>query len=189
MKLPPRGPGKVYVVDTATDRVRATVTLGHANPLGVFEQIPAQAPHGGDLIMPTVVFADGSGCVERITPGATPVASGCLIDNTALGGYVSRATFAVDGAGAVIFFSVPTVFPHGDLRALDMPSNLLWSGPLNASTEAIGDVVACPGGQIVVADVTDGANGLRVYEGTAEKTTAALPIGLPPTSTHGLVCY
>jgi hypothetical protein len=41
----------------------------------------------------------------------------------------------------------------------------------------------------VVADTTRNANGLRVYEGTVEKTTAALPIGLPPTSTRGLECY
>jgi len=49
--------------------------------------------------------------------------------------------------------------------------------------------VSCPDGSVVVADPTIGANGLRVYQGNTEKTTAALPIGLPPASTHGLVCY
>jgi len=33
------------------------------------------------------------------------------------------------------------------------------------------------------------SNGLRVYEGSAEKTTTPLAIGLKPGSTHGLVCY
>jgi hypothetical protein len=32
-------------------------------------------------------------------------------------------------------------------------------------------------------------NGLRVYEGTTEKTTAPIAIGLKPNSSHGLVCY
>lgn len=185
----PRGPGKVYVVDTATDRVRATVTLGHVNPFGMFEQIPARAPHGGDLIIPTIFFADGTGCVERVTPGAAPTASGCLVSNADLGGYVSRATFQVDDTSAVMFVSVPTVFPHAILRAFDMPSNALWSGPLSASAQTIGDVAACPAGQVVVADTTMDTNGLRLYVGAVEQTTAALPIGLPPKSTHGLVCY
>lgn len=186
--LPPRGPGKVYVIDTATDRVRATLTLGHDNPFSLFEQIPTGAPHAGDLVVGTVLFDDGSGCVERITPGATPAASGCLVSNADLGGYASRIAFEADAGGSISFFAVPTTFPSANLRAFDMPTNLLWSGPLNKTTEIINDVVVCPEDQIVVADTTKNANGLRVYEGSAETTTAALAIGLPPTSTHGLVC-
>jgi hypothetical protein len=187
--LPPRGPGKVYVIDTATDRVRATLTLGHQNPFSLLEQVPVGAPHAGDLVVGTVRFDDGSGCVERITPGATPVVSGCLVSNADLGGYASRIAFEADAGGSITFFAVPTTFPDSNLRAFDMPTSLLWSGSLNKSTEIVNDVVVCPEDQIVVADTTKDANGLRVYEGSAEKTTAALPIGLPPTSTHGLVCY
>ena len=53
----------------------------------------------------------------------------------------------------------------------------------------IGDLAVCPGGEIVVADKTMDANGLRVYRGTTEVTTAALPIGKPPLSSRGIVCY
>jgi hypothetical protein len=187
--LPPRGPGKVYVVDTATERVRATLTLGHDNPFSLLEQVPAGAPHGGELMVGTVLFDDGSGCVERIVPGATPQAPGCLVDNAGLGGYASRIAFEADPGAAISFFAVPTTFPHADLRALDMPTGMLRPAALNASTEIAGDVAFCPDGSIVVADPTMNANGLRVYQGSTEKTTAALPIGLPPTSTHGLVCY
>ncbi|HEX8109923.1 MAG TPA: hypothetical protein VF516_19465 [Kofleriaceae bacterium] len=189
--LPPRGPGKVYVIDTATDRVRASLTLGHDNPFSLLEQVPAGAPHGGELVVGTVKFDDGSGagCVERIVPGATPQAAGCLVDNADLGGYASRIAFQSDAGGALGLFAVPTTFPKADLRALDMPTGMLRSGALNASSEIAADVVVCPGDQIVIADPTMDANGLRVYQGSMEKTTAAQPIGLPPASTHGLVCY
>jgi hypothetical protein len=190
MFLPPRGPGKVYVIDTANDRVRATLTLGHENPISLLEQVPAGAPHGGELLVGTERF-DGSndGCVERIAPGAAPAAPGCLVDNADLGGYASRIAFEADAGGALSFFAVPTTFPHADLRALDMSTGMIRSGALNASTEIAADVVVCPGGQIVAADPTMDADGLRMFQGGVEKTTAALPIGVPPLSTHGLMCY
>jgi YVTN family beta-propeller protein len=188
--LPPRGPGKVYVVDTATDTVKATLTLGHANPFGVFEQIPASAPQGGgELLIPTVLFSDGSGCVERITTGPTPSAEGCLVDNAELGGYASRIAFQIDKDVAIMWFATPTTYPMSNLLAYDLPTSALWAGAINASTQAIGDVAACPSGELVVADTTMNTNGLRIYSGSAELTTAALPIGLPPGSTRGLLCY
>jgi len=191
-KFVPRGPGKVYVVDTATNAIKTTLTLGTKNPFGVFEQIPADAQHNaGDLLMPTVAFADGSGCVERIATGATPAAAGCMMTNADLMGYASRLAFQVDksqGLG-ITWIATPTTFPKADLRAYDMPTNALWAGPLNPSTEAIGDLAICPGGELVVADTTTNANGLRLYNNAAELTKSVLPIGLPPSSTHGIVCY
>lgn len=192
----PRGPGKVYVVDTATNAIKTTLTLGHPNPFGVFEQVPASAPSGGgELLMPTALFpvppstALPSGCVERITTGATPTAAGCLINNTDLAGYASRIAFQIDKEGALLWVAAPTTYPQSDLRAYDMAINSLWAGPLNPANQAIGDLALCPGGELVLADTTMNANGLRVYSGAAELTKAALPIGLPPTSSHGLVCY
>jgi len=198
-KFVPRGPGKVYVVDTATNAIKTTLTLSTKNPFGVFEQIPATArvdENPGDLLMPTVLFADGSGCVERIaTGGAAPSAAGCvpmMMNTTDLKGYASRIGFLIDkvAAAEITWLATPTTFPKADLRAYDMPSGALWPRPLNPSTEAIGDLAVCPGGEIVVADTTMNASGLRVYNiEAAELTKAALPIGLPPGSTHGIVCY
>jgi len=192
----PRGPGKVYVVDTATDTVKPalTLTLTTPNPISLFEQVPATAPHGGELLLPTatfapVTFALTGGCVERIVPGATPSAPGCLFTNTDLGGYASRVSVESSDGDAIAFFAVPTVFPSSELRAYDLPTAAFWSGALNATSETIGDVVVCPTGEIVVADTTSNANGLRVYNGGAEVTTAVVPVGKPPKSTHGLVCY
>jgi len=192
--LPPRGPGKVYVVDTTTNAIKARLTLGHQNPFSLIEQIPAGAPHAGDLVVGTVFFDDNTGCVERIAVGSAPSAAGCLVDNTDLGGYASRVDFQVDGASAVTFLAVPGPFvpkmpPTSALRALDMPTSALWSGPLNAVSEVIGDLVICPEGEIVVTDTAFPVSGLRIYDGATERTPAAQPIGLPPTSTHGLVCY
>lgn len=186
----PRGPGKVYVVDGTTLAVKRTITLGHANPLGVLEQVPATAPsHAGELLIPTVVFADGSGCLERITTGATPAAAGCLVNNTELKGYVSRAAFQVDKEGAIAFFAVPTTYPNAELRAYDLTISALWAGALNPTAEIAGDLAICPGGQLVLADPSAKVNGVRVYEGAAELTKEPIAIGLPPTSTHGVVCY
>jgi hypothetical protein len=186
----PRGPGKVYVVDAGTLAIKRALTLGHKNPIGVLEQVPASAPHNaGELWMPTVDFADGSGCVERIATGAAPATLGCVVTNADLKGYVSRVAFQVSKDVAIAFFAVPTTFPKADLIAYDLSISLLWAGPLNPPTEIAGDLAVCPSGELVLADPTDKANGVRVYDGAAELTKAPLPIGLPPTSTHGVVCY
>lgn len=190
----PRGPGKVYVIDTATDVVRTSVTLGHANPFSLIEQVPAGAPHAGELVVGTVLF-DGTnaGCVERIAPGDAPSAAGCLVDNADLGDYANRIAFRVDTTGATALFAVPVPFvPHqpplGDLHPLDLSGTAL--GPtLNQAGEAINDVAVCPSGEIIVADIANKANGLRVYAGGSELTSAPLAVGLSPKSSHGLDCY
>ena len=51
------------------------------------------------------------------------------------------------------------------------------------------DIAVCPDNKVVVADKTMTANGLRVYEGTTEKTTEPLAIGLRPQSSPAIVCY
>jgi DNA-binding beta-propeller fold protein YncE len=182
-------PGKVYVVDPATRAVvpGLTVTLVHKNPFGLFERIPAGAPHAGDLVISTVEDFATPGCVERFTPGATPGTSSCMVAGADLAGYPTRIAF--DGAASVMFLAVTTTFPDSDLRAFDMPTDSLWAGALNPAAQAIGDVVVCPDGSLVVADKAEAANGFRVYVSSAEQTTAALPIGLETFSTHGLVCY
>lgn len=190
------GPGKVYVVDTTTDTLQPglTVTLTHNNPLGWLERFPAGSPHAGDLMIPTVEdFDTAPGCVERIAVGATPASGGCLVDNPALGGYAVRTDGEADGDGQIVWTAVafPGEFSRGELRAFDMSQGALWAGPLNPTTEQVTDVAHCPSGQVVVFDSTLGAPGLRVYEGTAETTTAPLVIGnaMQGLPQHGLVCY
>lgn len=191
MFLPPRGPGKVYIIDSVTNAIKTSLTLTTRNPIALFEQVPTGAPHAGDLVLPTVFFNDGSGCIERITTGASPAAAGCLLTNTALGGYATRVGFEVSTADqvAMVWTAVATSFPHANLRGYDLMTSTLWEAPINPSTQAIADLVHCPSGEVIVVDSTMNANGLRVYVNATEQTTAAIPIGLGSFSQHGLVCY
>lgn len=186
-------PGKVYLVDTATDTVKTnlTVTLSHKNPISLFEQIPPKAPHAGDLLIGTTEdFATAPGCIERIATGAAPSFAGCVVDNAMLGGFVTRIDFQIDSGLAMVWSAVAvTDFTHANLRGYDLMTNALWSAPINPAQQVIADVVHCPEGEVVVVDSTMNANGLRVYENAVEKTTAAMPIGLGFFSPHGLACY
>jgi hypothetical protein len=188
----PRGAGKIAVIDTTTDTVRTMLTMDNQNPFGVFERMPPEA--GGDLVIPTVPsFADVTlGCVERITPGATPVAAGCVVSNQELGGYVARIDFQLLGGTTPMQWMVVSKFDteaRGNLQGYDLESNLLWPDPLSPATQVLVDLVICPNNMVVVADQTMAANGLRVYADGVETTTAPLAIGLKPSSAHGLVCY
>jgi len=186
----PRGPGKVYVVDTTTDTVETskTITLTHKNPFGLLEQVPDAAPHAGDLVISTVEDFSGPGCLERITPGVTT--STCMIENSALGGYASRITFDTGHGQSVMWAAVAVFdFTHANLRSYDLVTTTLSAAPLSPDGQKIVDAVQCPSGHLVVIDSTQNANGLRVYDGGTEQTTAALPIGISTFSQHGLVCY
>lgn len=188
-----RGPGKIVVIDTLTDTVRATVTMTNANPFGVFERMPAEA--GGDLVIPTVpsFFDATQGCVERIAPGSTPVANGCVVTNQALGGFVSRIDFQLLGTVPIQWMVVNNgQFGAGvraNLQGYDLAGEQLWPAPISPDSQLLVDAVVCPNGLIVVADQTMASNGLRVYDGGSEKTSAALAFGLKPNSARGLVCY
>ncbi len=201
--LPPRGMGKVHVVDPATRMIKKTITLANANPFGLIEQIPEHAPNAGDLVVASINFANGAGCVERLTVGASAASAGCLVTNAQLGNFAGRVEFyapeftgPVTGTAIVVpqvmYAVVPKpTFDGSDLRRMELAGNVLSPGPLNAATQSIVDVAVCPGGEIVMSDAPSspaaGAGGLRVY--TPNDTSAPLPVGLKPSSSHGLVCY
>lgn len=186
-----RGPGKVVVIDSANDQVRTTLTLANNNPFGVFERMPVES--GGHLVIPTVPdFVDFStGCIEKITPGTSPVVAGCVVTNQALGGYASSVDFGLLGGSTPIQWMVVSKFdtePRGNLQNFNLATNMLGPDPISPTAQLIVDVAICSNGDIVVADQTMAANGLRVYEAVTEKTTAPLSIGLKPNASHGLVC-
>lgn len=188
----PRGPGRIAVLDAATNTLKTSFAMANANPFGVFEQLP-DAALGGDLVIPTVPsFTDfGTGCVERIQTGAAPRSNGCVVTNAALGGYVGRIAFE-RRAGSPVQWMVVNKFdtePRGNLQGFDLGAQLLLPGPVSPTTQVVVDVAICPNRLIIVADRTMAANGLRVYEGTLEVTAEPLPIGLQPGSAHGLACF
>jgi YVTN family beta-propeller protein len=188
----PRGPGRIAVIDAATNAVKTSFSMASRNPFGVFEQLPADVL-GGDLVIPTVPsFTDFStGCVERIETGAAPKSNGCVVTNSAVGGYVGRLAFQ-RRAGASLQWMIVNKsdpMPRGNLQTFDLGTQALLPGPVSPATQVLVDVAVCPSGLIVVADRTMAANGLRVYDGSVEQTASPLPVGLQPASAHGLACY
>lgn len=186
--LSPRGLGKVYVIDSATDQKVATITLTTKNPLGFLEVAPASSPLAGAVVVPTVDFATGAGCVEAIPTDGTTTTT-CVVQNSALGGFVNRVDFRGTGQATTMWMSVSGAYPAANLQGYDFSTHALFPAVITPDTQHITDVVACPQDLYVLADQTTGAAGLRVRNASAELTTAPLDVGLAPKSSHGLVCY
>ncbi|HEY4238842.1 MAG TPA: hypothetical protein VGM88_03470 [Kofleriaceae bacterium] len=181
---PPRGNGMVYVIDPTSGDVTASLELSTVNPFGNFETIPAGA-HAGDLVIPTVSFNDGSGCIERVATTGTPTAAGCLVENDDLGNYASRVSFS----GAQMLLAVPSPdFTMAALRSYDLGTGTLATDSLTPATQIVADVVGCQDGSIVVADSTAASAGLRIYRDGGEATSTPLAIDNPSFSSHGLAC-
>lgn len=187
-------PGTIAVIDTAGGDAPETVTtfeLENNNPFGLFERMPEAA--GGDLVIPTVPdFADFStGCVESISLAGAPSPGGCVIANQALGGFVARIDFEV-AADAVVQWMVVASFgvagAVGNVQGIDLDTDEHIPA-ITPPEQVIVDLAICPGNNLVVADGTLDANGLRVYGADEEVTTEPLAVGLKPGSSHGLSCY
>lgn len=184
--------GKIAVIDTATDTMVAHADMSARNPYGFFVRAPAGSTFAGDLLIPSVpdFTSYATGCIERVSTGDTPTV-GCGLTNQALGGFANK--LAVSEAGDRLYIAVGTYDSNfanqtGTLKSFDLTTGTLSETPISGANELIIDVAACPGGDVVGSDQTMNAAGLRVWRGTAERTTGALPIGLRPT-TSALVCY
>lgn len=194
--LPPRGPGKVYVLNAATLAVTRTITLLNVNPFGLLELLPEHAPNAGDLVIPTINFGTGAGCIERIPTGGSSTTE-CVVTNATMGNFASRVDvrvaaftgpFAPIIEAPMMYAVVPqTNFTNSDLHSFDL-SAMVWSTAHNPSTQVLGDLAVCPNGAVVVSESpATGTGGLRIYSGGEH--TAALPVGVKPASSHGLACY
>ena len=187
----PRGVGKIAVIDTTNDSVRTTFALPDKNPQGFFVATPASSAFGGDLLIPTVPSFDtfGAGCVTRVKPGTAPTATCAAgLSNMALGGFVTALAVGDKlWLSVVVDQNFSTV--SGQLREVDLATGALAGTPVSSASEQIGDLAACPDGSVVAIDSTMNATGVRVYKNGSERTTSALPIGLPPIFAGGIVCY
>ena len=189
----PVEPGKVAVIDTATDTMTSSITLPYSNPSAFFAKSPDDSTYTGDLLIPTVpsFSSYATGCIARVsTTGATPGAS-CGPTNMDLGGYANKVDVTPDGS--VLYVAVGTLDanfanPTGKLRGVDLESGMIWPGALSPTSQLIIDVAACPDGQAVATDQTTNKSGLRVWQNLEERTTDVKPIGLRPT-TAALICY
>jgi DNA-binding beta-propeller fold protein YncE len=188
----PRGNCKVYVVDSATNTKTATLTMSTPNPFSLFAQLPAASDHAGDLVIGTVDFANSnSGCLERVTTGATPTAPGCLLTNTELGGFAQHLETS-ETTGYVVVARAD--FSGGDIRTFALSNSTLATGFINSLTHAIIDLAVCPSGKVVAMDKGSAApgskKGMRVYTGTGVSLTFdPMDITMTHASTWTLACY
>ena len=183
--LPPRGRGKVYVVDPDTHQRTQTITMMNPNPLGIFEPLPS-----GDLAIPTVDYNTMGGCVEQITTGATPASGGCITTNMQLNGYASGLAAQVAGTSMVLWHAVSQFdFTHANLQGFDLGTKMLWPDPITPASELVEAVAVCPDASTVVTDGTMAASGVRIYNSATELTTSALDIGLRTQNANAIACY
>jgi DNA-binding beta-propeller fold protein YncE len=187
----PRGPGKLVVIDSATDTVRTTIALPDKNPQGPLIKTPQSSAFGGDLLVSLVPAFDTytSGCIARITPGMTPTATCATgLNNSDLAGFANGISIG-DAMYVTVVVDQNFSTVSAQLRKVDLATGMLASAPISGSSEQITDVATCPDGSIVTADATMNAAGVRVFKTGSERTTSAIPIGLPPIFSGGIVCY
>ncbi len=172
----PSGSGQLLVFDMASEEFEAPIDLIGADPYTQIETVP-DGNGGVDLRVGCAGFfglADGG--IETIDRAAG-VSLGYDATEAELGGDVTA--FATAGDALYVLISDASFITS--LRRYD-----LVTGAVTVVATGTGyvhaDVVFDGGSQLVVADRTSGASGLRVYDANsgAELTTGALPTGLPP---------
>ncbi|MBV8759416.1 MAG: hypothetical protein JO257_19160 [Deltaproteobacteria bacterium] len=188
----PRGPGKIAVIDTATDHATA-LTMPDKNPAGFFTKSPDDSVFHGDLLISLVPSFDTytTGCLLRVpTDGTTAPTCATGVSNMALGGFINSIAVGTDKKlylAVVVDANFST--QSGKLRTFDMNAGTLVPTVMSSMSEQITDLAACPDGEIVAIDSTMNANGVRVFKDGTERTTMPLSIGLPPIFGSGIVCY
>lgn len=186
----PRGPGKIAVIDTRTDTMTASFELPDKNPDGFLQQVPAL---DGDLVIglaPDFQHFD-TGCLARVSTGATPAAHGCAITNAALGGVPNHVDVSPDGKALWIDATAydASFDLSGKVVALDLTTMQL-AAPMTPSSVVATDVAACPNGFAAVVDGTVGAAGVRIFRPDgSEMTSGAVDIGASPDFGNNTVCY
>lgn len=191
----PRGPGQIAIIDPDSDSVETTFALTYANPTSFLVAADRGKPLGADALVATAPsFSDySSGCIEKIDLGASPGATGCLVDNATLGGYVGTLANHQGSLYATVIscidgdcFNKPTL---ASLVAVDAGGG---SGTvLSGDSSHITDVAVCPTGQLVAGDTDFGDEpGIRVFTPAGDELTEApLDIGLAPGFVNSITCY
>jgi hypothetical protein len=179
---------KVVIYDTVDGSMR-TAALAARNPVGFLQPTPADSVFAGDLLIATADFgAPTAQCVARINPETGE--SRCAVQNEALGGIANHYEISPDQTSLLI---TPTHYEgfelRGALRAVGLINGAVGAAPITTSSTGIADFAGCPDGSVVVADTTFGKDGIRVFRDGVELTSAPLPIGLPPSTQNGIVCY
>ena len=177
------GPGRVAVIDPATDLVKRTITMAGRNPLGP----PSVHPVTGDLyyamagIFGGTLPRDLSGGIEVIDV-KTHTTRGLLVDDDLLGGNVSSVALAHTAAGDFGYCVVTTASGVNRVRVFDPGSGAVAPGAVLESSAFLTEVVSDGDGYILVAahDISDPR--LIVLDAATGLVVAAPRLSLPPFS-------
>jgi hypothetical protein len=179
----PERNGVVVGFDPTSGAVKATLDLTTKDPFTLLVDDPST----DDLLVgtaPDVVNNPTQGCVEAIDTKAR-TAKGCVVQNTALGGYVDH--FQVEASGLWALAVSPTD-TTGQLETWDPTKPTQAPKVLSTSSEIVTDCLALPDGTIFASDTEGAAPGVRVWDPTGVEKTASAPlnIGLSPQFVDGL---
>ncbi len=192
----PRGNGKVAIIDTANGDALSSVTLPGKNPQNYFVQTAASSVFAGDLLIGlSPDYVDYStGCIARVSTGSTPTSTCAAgLANSQIGGVLTHMEVSADQT--LLWMAVNTnnadfSVTTGTLKGFDLTEGTLWETPISPATQLITDLATCPDGSLIAIDRTMNASGFRVYDKAhMERTTAALPFGLPPLFGNNTICY
>ncbi len=182
-----KGPGVVVVLNSQSLAQESVLTLNTANPISFLKQ-----NSDGDLLVSTALNpadfdpkAEGSGCLEKIVVGETVSVADCEIANAALGGYISE----MDVVGDSLFFINSIGFGRASFHKYK--DGMVTPIELPGAGDNVSGIVACPTGELVIADNTVGARGLRVYRGGQALHSGVLEVGWPTVSypVNGTICW
>jgi len=177
----PTGPGRVLVIDLASDSVVAELPLTGANPFGDASGI-VHEPGTGKLVVGSVgkFGTIGDGGLQRIDPVTLTVEPGFYVSEAALGGDITDFVLASPTRGYAIVQArnERNVLVRFDPSGVEAPQELL------SRSGFLPDVALAPDGTVWVADQTLPAPGLRVFDPiTGEQMHGGvLDVGLPPFS-------
>ncbi len=181
----PRGVGKVAVMNANTNVLESVLELASTNPFAQFAKTNA-----GDLVFSTAPGAiigasNDTGCVERISTG-TPQVEACLSNNQDHNAYARQVLPVGD---SLLFVNVPDFasaniqkISEGNVTNLELPN-------LGIN---VGNITACPTGELVVDDTTRSDRGVRVYDAQyAPLHTTAIDVGWPEvfSPSNTTVCW
>lgn len=177
----PTGPGRVIVIDTASDTVVGEIPLTGANPFGDASGI-VREPGTGKLVVGSVgefgVIGDGG--LQRIDPVTLTVEDGFYVSEETLGGDITDFVLASPTRGYAI---VQEKSERNTLVRFD-PSGVAAPVKLLSRSGFLPDVAIAPDGTVWVADQTLPAPGIHVFDPVTDEqlTAGVIDVGLPPFS-------
>jgi hypothetical protein len=185
----PNGPGKVAVVDVATDTLVdcdpgadgvQPIVLQSSNPYSELRY----SPDRGELIVGCLgEWSILDGGVEAIDP-FTLTTNGVLISEQELGGDISDVLIAPNGNGYAVVMD-KAVWPDNYARVVAFdPASESVTDTLYQQTSGMGaslaGIEANTLGELYVCDRDLSAPGIRIYDTTTGSLLEFIDVGLPP---------